>query len=369
MRDSKPKKPTTDAKARSGNTKRKARLPKQTLSLLTVVGCLSNGAAIATPQLAAPVTAQDAVATPPKDAAPASRFRFNFKGQTYDQILDYFSRTTGWPVVREIEVPVGTVDYISPRDYSLDEALQTLNILLQTQNCMLRAEGGRLFLQKLDDMKRENVPTYVGTIPAQVSDDTIVTVLLPLMNAQAKGVAEQLKNLVASYGSVTALEQQNAVLLVETAAQVRRLQRIIDELDRKDVENIIELIPIRHAKASELLKSLSALMGERVVEYIINAADGKRSKVEENRVSGLVLAADDRTNSIVARGSRAKIDQVMQTIELLDVPALGGATATAAPGRGMKTLTLTKIEAADAKSRLEQLFAGYPPEKLSLIHI
>ena len=363
MRDSKPKKPKTDAKARSGNTKRKARLPKQTLSLLTVVGCLSNGAAIATPQSGAPVTTQDAVTAPPKDAAPASRFRFNFKGQTYDQILDYFSRTTGWPVVREIEVPVGTVDYISPRDYSLDEALQTLNILLQTQNCMLRAEGGRLFLQKLDDMKRENVPTYVGTIPAQVSDDTIVTVLLPLMNAQAKGVAEQLKNLVASYGSVTALEQQNAVLLVETAAQVRRLQRIIDELDRKDVENIIELIPIRNAKASELLKSLSALMGERVVEYIINAADGKRSKVEENRVSGLVLAADDRTNSIVARGSRAKIDQVMQTIELLDVPALGGATATAAPGRGMKTLTLTKIEAADAKSRLEQLFAGYPPEK------
>ena len=190
MRDSKPKKPKTDAKARSGNTKRKARLPKQTLSLLTVVGCLSNGAAIATPQSGAPVTTQDAVTAPPKDAAPASRFRFNFKGQTYDQILDYFSRTTGWPVVREIEVPVGTVDYISPRDYSLDEALQTLNILLQTQNCMLRAEGGRLFLQKLDDMKRENVPTYVGTIPAQVSDDTIVTVLLPLMNAQAKGVAE-----------------------------------------------------------------------------------------------------------------------------------------------------------------------------------
>ena len=308
-------------------------------------------------------SASSDAAVVPQDPPASPRFGFNFKGQSYDQILDYFSRTTGWPVVRETDVPVGTVDYISPRDYSLDEALQTLNILLQTQHCMLRAEGGRLFLQKLDDMKRENVPTYVGTLPVQVSDDTIVTVVLPLLNAQAKGVAEQLKNLVASYGSVTALEQQNAVLLVETAAQVRRLQRIIDELDRKDVENIIELIPLRHAKASELLTSLTALMGERVIEYVINAGDGKRTKVEENRVAGLVLAADDRTNSIVARGSRAKIDQVQQTIELLDVPALGGATPTAAPGRGMKTLALTKVEAVDAKSRLEQLFAGYPPEK------
>ena len=41
--------------------------------------------------------------------------RFAFKGQSWDQILDYFSRTTGLPVVRETEVPKGAVDYISAR--------------------------------------------------------------------------------------------------------------------------------------------------------------------------------------------------------------------------------------------------------------
>jgi type II secretory pathway component GspD/PulD (secretin) len=122
------------------------------------------------------VHAQDAAPQPPAtpaaspqaaaQQAPAPRIRFNFKGQTYDQILDYFSRTTGYPIVRETEVPKGTVDYIYPKDYTLDEALQTLNILLQTQSCMLRVEGGRMFLQKLDEMKRENVPTFVGTLPS-----------------------------------------------------------------------------------------------------------------------------------------------------------------------------------------------------------
>ena len=311
-----------------------------------------------------------AVAVPPSvpviattQSTQSPRIRFNFKGQTYDQILDYFSRVTGYPVVREVEAPKGTVDYIYPKDYSLDEALQTLNVLLQTQNCMLRVESGRMFLQKLDDMKRENVPTFIGTIPAQVTDDTIVTVVLPLLNAQSKGVAEQLKNLVASYGSVTALEQQNAILVVETAAQVRRLQRIIDELDRSDVENVIEFIPIMHAKAPELMKSLQALMGERVIEYVVNPADGKKTKIEENRVAGLVVAADDRTNSIVARGSRAKIDQLKQTIELLDVPVVGGAAPTASGGRGMKTFQVAKVKAPIAKERLEQLFAAYPPDK------
>ncbi len=327
-------------------------------------------AAIASPAALASDATQDAPQTPPAGVtqpapqdASAVRLRFNFKGQTYDQILDYFSRMTGFPVVRETPVPAGTVDYIYPKDYTLPEAIETLNILLQTQGCMLRVEGGRMFLQKLDDMKRENVPTFVGTVPAQVTDDTIVTVVLPLLNAQAKPVAEQLRNLVATYGSVTALEQQNAVLVVETAAQVRRLQRIIDELDRQDVENIIEFIPIRHARASELMKSLQALMGERVVEYVVNPADGKRVKIEENRVAGLVVAADDRTNSIVARGARAKIEQLRQTIDLLDVPVEGGAAPTAAGGRGMKTFPVTKLKADVAKQRLEQLFAAYPADK------
>ncbi|RLS67259.1 MAG: hypothetical protein DWH97_01280, partial [Planctomycetota bacterium] len=329
------------------------------------VGALAQTASDATTPVA-PTQESSAPTAPPTSASqatPAPRLRFNFKGQTYDQILDYFSRVTGYPIVREIEVPKGTVDYIYPKDYSLSEALQTLNVLLQTQDCMLRVEGGRLFLQKLDEMKKENVPTFVGTLPAQITDDQIVTVVLPLLNAQAKPVAEQLKNLIATYGSVTALEQQNAVLIVETAAQVRRLQLIIDELDRQDVENVIEFIAIQHAQATTLLKSLQALMGERVVEYVINPADGKRSKIEENRVAGLVVAADDRTNSIVARGSRAKIEQLKQTIELLDVPVANGASPTASGGRGMKTFSVVKVKAAAAKERLEQLFVGYPADK------
>lgn len=58
-----------------------------------------------------------------------------------------------------------------------------------------------------------------------MTDDQIVTVVIPLLNARAVPVSEQLKNLVAGYGSVTPLEQQNAVVLVETAAQVQHSRR------------------------------------------------------------------------------------------------------------------------------------------------
>jgi len=351
-----------------------ARLSPLCCSVALAAGVLSIPIAAAAAE-ADPVTGASArqEADAAQAAAPLAvpsedtRIRFNFKGQSYDQILDWFSRMTGYPVVREVAVPAGVVDYIYPGEYSLPQALETLNILLQTQGVMLRMEGKRLFLQKLEDMKRENVPTFVGTLPASVTDDQIVTVVIPLMNARAVPVAEQLKHLIAAYGSVTALEQQNAVIVVETAAQVRRLQSILNEIDQEDVENIIEFIPLHHAKADQMLKSLSALMGERVIEYIINPADGKRSKIEEHRVTGLVLAADARTNAIVARGSRSKVEQVKTTIEMLDVEAdeRGGGVARGPlrASRVIRTVTLERQTPAAAKSKLDQLYAPLAPER------
>ncbi|MCH2143631.1 MAG: hypothetical protein MK082_00650 [Phycisphaerales bacterium] len=280
---------------------------------------------------------------------------FSFKDQTWDEILDFFTRTTGLPIVREVPSPTGTVTYIYPEPYALPEALETLNILLQTQGVMLRRESDRLFLQKLDDMRRENIPTFIGTLPEEVTDDQIVTVLIPLVNAEAASVAEQLANLIAAYGSVTAMPKQNAVLVVETAAQIRRIEKIINEVDREDVENIIEYIPIQYAKATELAKSLKSLMGERVVKYVVDAK-GKQIKVEDEQLPGLQITPDARTNAIIAKGTRARITQLRETIILLDVPEGSGGVRT------MRTVTLSRITPAEASSKLSQFYAAFPAE-------
>ena len=285
---------------------------------------------------------------------------FSFKNQTWDEILDFFSRATGLPIVREVEPPAGTVTYIYPQPYPLPEALETLNILLQTKGVMLRREQDRLYLQKLSDMKRENIPTFVSDLPDDVTDDQIVTVLVPLVNADSGSVAEQLSGLVADYGSVTALPKQNSVLVVETAAQVRRIKKIVDEIDREDVENIVEYIPIRYANAVELAKSLTSLMGERVVQYVVDAK-GKKVKVEDEQLPGLQITPDERTNAIIAKGTRARIDKLKETITLLDVPE-GGVVA-----RTMRTIQVVRATPSEAAKKLQQFYASLPQESRPVV--
>ncbi|UCD76487.1 MAG: hypothetical protein JSV91_06095 [Phycisphaerales bacterium] len=291
-------------------------------------------------------------------SAPTGELRnitFNFKGATFEQVIGFFSRTTGLPVVWEAPPPEGTLDYISPEIYTRSEALKVLNIILQSKGVMLRVDDDMLYLQKLTEMQKEDIPTFTGIIPAEVTDDQIITVVRPLDLALAGPMAEKLAQMVASYGSVAALEEQNALVITETAAQVRRLVRIIEELDREDPEGAIRIFVIKHAKAKDLMEPLKALLS-RTVEKIVMDKQNKPQKIQEQEMSGLNISFDERTNSIIAKGQEARIEKLAETIDLLDVPS-------GAQSRSTRTFALSRLAPAEAVRLLSLLYKHLPEDK------
>ncbi|MHC4129793.1 MAG: secretin N-terminal domain-containing protein, partial [Planctomycetota bacterium] len=333
------------------------RLPAALLAA-AAVALVSFGASASDPADAAPDPSGDAAAAAGDGANAADEpvvIRFNFKGATFDQVIDFFSRSTGLPVVREADVPQGTLDYMAPEAYTLDEALDILNIILQAKGVALRVSDDMLYLQKLEDMQREDIPVFVGELPAQVGDNEIITVVRPLNIALAKPLAEKLAFMVATYGSVTAMEQQNSLVITETAGQVRRILTIVDTLDREDPEGVVEFFSLRHAKAEELMGSLKALLSQKVEKYVIDQK-GKQVKIEEESMPGLSLSADARTNSIIAKGIQSRIDKLREAIVLLDVPAVGD-------GRALRTFALARLAPQEAAAKLNQLYAKLPEDQ------
>ncbi|MHC4448255.1 MAG: secretin N-terminal domain-containing protein, partial [Planctomycetota bacterium] len=316
-----------------------------------MVSAILVAAAAATGQSSTETAATaDGAAT--AESKPAPPIRFNFKGATFDQVIDFFSRSTGLPVVKETDVPEGTLDYLSPEAYELSEALRVLNIILQAKGVLLRVSGDMLYLQKLTEMQRENIPTYVGELPAELTPNEIVTVVRPLSIALAKPLAEKLAAMVAEYGSITAMEQQNSLVITETTAQARRLLRIVEELDRSDPEGAVEIFPIQHARATTLMEPLKALLSHKVEKYVINQK-GQQVKIEEESLPGLNMSADDRTNAIIAKGVQSRLDRLREAIALLDVPAVGN-------GRQVRTFSLVRSAPAEVADKLQALYTKLP---------
>ncbi|MFA6044387.1 MAG: secretin N-terminal domain-containing protein, partial [Phycisphaerales bacterium] len=309
-------------------------------------------------EAAKPTEVLKPAALPATPAPQPNAIGFNFKDAPLDQVLDFFARQGGVPIIFEAPAPQGTLTFVSAANYSFDDALSILNLNLQRFSVHLRKQDQYLYLSTIQDaMKR---PAAVAADPqalAKLSPDEIVTVSIPLDNARAEQVTEQVKQLVGPFGGVIAVPAQNMVVVVESAAQVRRIREIIGAIDKvRPADAAFKLFPLKHAEAETVLGALKGLMAERSKTVIVDK-DGQQRVVQDQQVQGLSIVADPRTNSIVAIGPSARIQTVEEVINLLDVPE--GAEG----GTQMETFSLSNSNAEQLAQRVNALYANENPKK------
>jgi type II secretion system protein D len=322
-----------------------------------------------------PVAAVQPAAAPSQPATPAAPpaqlaaeppvapglIRFNFKEAPIDQVLDAFTRESGVPIIFEAAVPQGTISFISPGGYSMADAMSILNLNLARFGVHLRRQDQYLYLATIQDAMKKPLPVTDAKGVDAMTPDQIVTVSLPLDNARAELVAEQIKPMLGSYGGVLAVPAQNMVVVVESAAQVRRIRDIVQAIDAvRPVDSDFRIFPLRNAQADAVLAALRGLVGERVTTVIVDA-DGKKRTLQEQQVAGIQLAADPRTNSIIAVGTSSRIKTVEELISLLDTPDSGGID------RQMQTFVVAGVTPEAATQQLKALFAGEDPKQMPTI--
>jgi len=281
------------------------------------------------------------------------RIGFAFKNAPFDQVLDFFSRQSGVPIIFEADAPAGALTFVSANEYTLDAAISVLNLTLHRHDRYLRHEGDFLYLSTLPEAAKRAGESFESELPEGITPDQIVTVTIPLSNASAALVAEQIKPLLDPYGSVTPVPEQNIVIVVETAAQIERISQVIQTIDdRRPVDSSYKLFPLKNAQAETVVNALKGLVGTRVQRIIIDK-DGQQRVVEDVDVGGLSIQPDTRTNSVIVVGPESRIETVKELIALLDADESG-----AVGGRRLVTLPLRTVTPQIASQKITQLFAG-----------
>jgi len=310
------------------------------------VGEVAGGALIsAAPQPATPPVPAPAPVAAEHKPSPIS---FNFIDTPFEQVLDFMARQTGLPVIREAEAPKSGLTFIGASEYTLDEALDVINRLLFMHGVQLRKEDRYLLLTKAEDMRAFG--QVVGKIPESIGSAEVITTVVPLNNAVATPLADQLKGMVSKFGGITALPQQNALIIVDTAAQCRRLRGIIEQLDSdRPRDSEFKLFPLKHAQAEKVHAALKGLIAERKQVTFIDQ-QGRKTTVQDDQIEGLSIQPDPRTNSIIAVGPKPRLAVVGELVALLDQPDGGS------DGREMLTFVLAGVGAEEAAANVGRLF-------------
>jgi type II secretion system protein D len=301
---------------------------------------------------------QPAPAATPIPAAKPGEIQLNFKETPLDQVMDFFSREAGLPVIFEAAVPAGALTFLSPQTYSFDDALTILNLNLSTRGVQLRKQDKFLYLSSLAESAKKP-GMVVGTLPDNARPEEILTLAIPLNHAVAATVVEQIKPLLGQFGVVLPVPQQNLVLVTDMAVQVKRIREIVAAIDQvKPADTQFKLFQLKNTQADVVFGTLKGLLATRTVQTFI-AADGKRTTVQDDTLGSLQMQPDPRTNSIIAVGAAAKIKIVEDMITLLDVPEPADGTG----GTQMVTIALSAATAADATAKVKDLFTSLPEPK------
>ena len=151
---------------------------------------------------------------------------------------------------------------------------------------------------------------YAGPIGTQgtAGADNIVTQVIQVQNVGAAQLVPILRPLIPQYGHLAAHPGSNMLIISDRAANVARMMTIIRRIDQSNDEDI-EVVPLSHASAAELVRILTQLTSAP-------RADGAPVSIS--------LVADSRTNSILIGGDKSERLRLRTLIAHLDTPLEDG---------------------------------------------
>jgi general secretion pathway protein D len=258
----------------------------------------------------------------------------DFKEAPLELVIETVARLTGKSFIYDDRVR-GNVTVIAGKDVTVEEAYKIFESILQVKGfTTVPSPGGMLKIIPIREAKESPIDT-VEPARATPDRDLFITRLIPLKFVKAETVNNTLKPLVSKDANVIAYAPTNTLILTDTAANIRRLLRIIDEIDVETYSETIKVFPLKYAEAAALAQQLGEIFGGEAATGGPPGAPRVRPRVRPGGVGdqggdGVVgsvgeprFIVDERTNSLIAIATKATLDQIANLIEMLDYQRKG----------------------------------------------
>ena len=240
----------------------------------------------------------------------AAPITLNLKDADINALVASVAEITGKNFVVDPRVQ-GTVSVISSRPMDEREIYEVFLSILTVHGFAAIPDRNIIKIVPIDGAKQESIPTMDTQLPAGGSDQ-MVTRVIQVNNVAASQVVPILRPLIPPQGHLAAYGPTNVLIVSDKAANVDRIANIIRRVDLASNEQV-EIVPLRHATASEVVRTLSTLEQNSAASDAAAAIPG-----------GSQLVADERTNSVLMSGDTLSRLRLRTLIAHLDTPPQGG---------------------------------------------
>lgn len=227
----------------------------------------------------------------------------NLKNADIRSVITTVSDITGKNFIVDPRVK-GKVTIISAKPMSKDAIYQVFLSLLQVHGFSAVPGPNAIKILPEATAKQYALPTAANRTPGRNAE--LVTRVLEIKHVPAVQLVPILRPLIPQQGHMAAYSPSNILIISDHADNIKRLEKIIAGIDKPE-GNELEIIPLKNASASEVVKVLTALSNST-----------QNSKQPNN--ARPVLVADERTNSIIIGGDKSSRLRIKSIILNLDTP-------------------------------------------------
>jgi general secretion pathway protein D len=282
-------------------------------------------------------------------AAPAwGATTLNLKDADINTLITTVSEVTGRNFIVDERVK-GKVTVISSRPMSSEAVYETFLAVLAVKGYAAVPAGSVIKIVQ-DSAARQEGGARLSDGSGRPDDD-VVTHVFEIQNVSAAQLVPILRPLVPQWGHLVSYGPSNMLIISDRAANVVRLGRLIEAIDRTG-DREVELVKLIHAGAADIVRILTTLT--------------QQDKTTDPTFKPATVIADERSNSVLIGGDKSERQKLLDLISQLDVPLTeDGATQVVylryASAENLAPILEGYAQQADAANRPAAPAAGAAP--------
>ncbi len=253
---------------------------------------------------------------------------FDFRGSNIIDVLRFFSQMSGQTITADAALS-GQVTIINPKPVQLDDAFKILQSVLAARGFTAVTNGSVISIVPFNTGVRTS--SHINTDKDVNKSDPrneVMTQIIPLDNVEADALAKDLNPLISTGASLIGSNSSNALILTDTADNIKRFLTIVESLDKSSANNEMVIYPLRRAEASNVAGVITSIYSQTTTRNT-GAGGGGRNGQPQMNVPGqpqgqqaataaarptVVAIADTRTNSVIVIASREKQTEIAKKL-------------------------------------------------------
>jgi general secretion pathway protein D len=228
----------------------------------------------------------------------------DFNNVDINVFIKFMSELSGTNFVVDQRVK-GKVTIISPSKISMKEAYKVFESVLEVHGYTTVKSGEVVKIIPSPDARSKSIKTMLLE-EASAPEDKVVTQLIPLTYADPVQIKRLFTPMVSKSSVILAYSPTNILIVTDVYSNIKRLLKILKEIDITGIGQEISVIPVDYSDATKLVNLLNTVF----------KPTAKKGKGVQQKI--ITMVADERTNTIVLLASEIDTLRIKKLIAMVD---------------------------------------------------